>query len=338
LLNFRNLFRNNSHFIFSSVVLQDQRRCYYSAKLKQILFGHVPYQGARCYFPKSDRILVPKDLEDSSAFKILEPLQDEDLQLFTLSLSPNICKVETDEKFKKDFQKFLRFCSRKDYSCDMVGVEGMFEELRNYLKSHSFIPDQGEFDKATGLRLIELLQQQLPFCKSKDGKVGIFKQCPEIPLKIGFDSQLSRSEILHVIVSYQTRYDDAFVDFQTPPNDSWFTHPLSTSYGLGPVVAMLLAMSCYSDTIITQQSRNILTNFAIASHEREVPGLSSADSKDISHRLSSVKDRMGKLVDIDLTQPDHLKQILIDAKIGPLVVRYFAQFNLRISTVTSCCR
>jgi hypothetical protein len=82
-----------------------------------------------------------------------------------------------------------------------------------------------------------------------------------------------------------------------------------------------------TDTIIIQQSRNILTKFGIASHESEVPGLSSADSKDIWHRLSSVKDRIGKLVDVDLTQPDHLKQILIDAKIAPLVVRCFAQFN-----------
>ncbi len=280
----------------------------------------MPYQEARCYFPKLKSIVVPKHLNDDPAFERLEPLRDEDMHLFTLSLSAKMHQVETDEKFKNDFGKFLRFCSKKDYSFDMNGVDGMFEELRNYLKSHSVIEDNAKFD---GASLIDLLQQQLPFYKSKDGKLGIFKQCAEIPIKIGFNSQLSRSKMLRV--AYQTRYNDAFADFRTPPNSSWFTHPSGdcrgymTSFGVGPVISMLLAMSCCSDTII--QYPQTIPKVTFASHEREIEELSSNYAEEALHRLSSVKHKTGKLVDADSTQPDqHLKQLLLDAEIGPLVV------------------
>jgi hypothetical protein len=280
----------------------------------------VPYQEVRCYFPKSKSIVVPNHVIGNPAFERLEPLRDEDMHLFTLSLSANIHKVEAGENFKNDFGKFLRFCSKKDHSCDMNGVAGMDKDIKQYLKSHSIIEDNGKFDAAS---FIDLLQQQLPFYKYKDGKLGIFKQCAEISLNIGFDSQISQSKMLRV--AYQARYNCAFADFRTPPNSSWFTHASGDcrgcmkSFDVVPVIAMLLAMSCRSDTII--QYPQTIPKVTFASHEREIEELSSDCAEEAIHRLSSVKDGTGKLVDAYSMQPDHhLKQLLHDAKIGPLVV------------------
>jgi hypothetical protein len=246
-----------------------------------------------------------------------------------LSLSPNIQKQVVDEKFKKDFYKFLNFCSRKDFSCTPEGVAEMFDELKFYLRSHSLIENEEKFEKAL---CIELLQQQLPFCKCEDGNVGFFKPCAQIPLNIEFNSPLSLSEMSHVVVAYQGRYNCSFVDFLSPPSDLWFTNPSehvschNMSSVVGPVVAMLLTMSCYSDTIIKRSHQ-----------DKIVVHIDSDESSLFPETLNeflSLKNGRGKLADSNYfavklahgeesTESGHdsVMQFLHDAKVGSLVVR-----------------
>lgn len=235
---------------------------------------------------------------------------------------------------EKVFRQFKMVCpSKRDFAYDLQGADEMFRELKNLLESCSVIKNKQRFDDAS---LIDLLQEQLPFLKSPDGKVGKFKRCtPHIPLNTGFNKRLSLPEIDKVQKNYQSRFCDAFKDFLTPPSDQWFERSFSgfegkfeMSSAVGSALAMLLAMSCHSSSVIHPVIQSDAWKNGLRMVLRTQSGVFSAQLHDWCSTIGVKQSKYIEKVDMrmefdepeDDSLDDHVKHILEAAQIGRIVV------------------